>query len=175
MHHSTRDIGTLLVLAIAGATALPAQAPAITVGGVGYVHYRYQLGIDSSFATPGHGNNFDVERSYVTVTGRFAGGITTRVTADVDGRSAANNQLTFRLKYAFVGWTPEGSPLTWKLGMIHTPWIEWEEAVWGYRMQSTVATGRFGILPASDFGAGLDGTWNEGAVDLQAGIYNGEA
>lgn len=173
MHHSRRVIGLLLAATAVIHGSTPAQTPAVTVSGVGYVHYRYQLGIDSSFATPGHANNFDVERSYITVTGRLAGGISTRVTADVDGRSAAN-QLSFRLKYAFVGWTPEGSPLTWKIGMIHTPWIEWEEAVWGYRMQSTVATGRFGILPASDFGAGVDGTWNDGAVDVQAGIYNGE-
>jgi hypothetical protein len=153
---------------------MSAQSPEISVSGVGYVHYRYQLGIDSSLANPGHANNFDVERSYLTVSGKFANGIATRVTADVDGRDADENQLTFRLKYAFVAWTPNTSGLTYKLGMIHTPWIEWEESVWGYRMQSTVAMGRFGIVPASDFGVGIDGTWNDGGVDLQAGIYNGE-
>ena len=156
------------------ANAQAAQAPTVTVGGVGYLNYFYQLNVDSSLAPPAHGNNFDVARSYVNVLGKFSGGIASRVTIDVDSRRAASNQQTLRLKYAFVAWTPQGSHLTYKLGMIQTPWVDFEEAVWDYRMQGVIPMERAGYITSSDFGAGIDGTWNYDQVNMQVGIYNGE-
>jgi predicted RecA/RadA family phage recombinase len=156
------------------AQAQAAQAPTVTVGGVGYLNYYYQLNVDSSLAPPAHGNNFDVARSYVNVLGKFAGGIGSRVTVDVDGRRAAANQQSIRLKYAFVTWTPEGSKLTYKLGMIQTPLLDWEESLWDYRMQGVMPLERAGYVTSSDFGAGIDGMWNYDGVNMQVGIYNGE-
>ncbi len=157
------------------AAPLAAQdAPTVSVSGVGYLHYRYSLGTDSSLTVPGHANNFDVDRSYVTITGKLRDGITTRVTTDVDGRKAASNQLTLRLKYAYVAWKPKGSALTWKFGQIQTPYIDFEESLWGYRMQGPVAMDRQGYLSSSDVGASVDGSWSADAVNLTAGVYNGE-
>ncbi|MES2123238.1 MAG: hypothetical protein V4503_00990, partial [Gemmatimonadota bacterium] len=154
--------------------AQAAQAPTVTVSGVGYIHYGYQLNIDSSLTPPAHGNNFDVARSYVNVLGKFSGGVSTRITVDVDGRKAASNQQTFRLKYAYVAWTPENSHLTYKIGAIHTPLIDWEESLWGYRMQGPVPLDRLGYVTSSDFGIGVDGMWNYEQVNAQFGIYDGE-
>jgi len=156
------------------ANAQAAQAPTVTVGGVGYLNYYYQLNLDSTMAPPAHGNNVDVARSYVNVLGKFSGGISSRVTVDVDGRKAAANQQTLRLKYAFVGWTPEGSHLTYKIGLIQTPWVDWEESLWDYRMQGGIPMERAGYITSSDFGAGVDGMWNYEQVNMQVGIYNGE-
>ena len=169
----------LTVAAFAGfraqsASAQAAQAPTVTVGGVGYLNYYYQMNVDSSMSPPAHGNNFDVARSYVNVLGKFSGGIASRVTVDVDGRRAAANQQTIRLKYAFVAWTPQGSHLTYKLGMIQTPLVDWEESLWDYRMQGGIPMERAGYITSSDFGAGIDGMWNFEQVNMQVGIYNGE-
>jgi len=172
-----RSIRSLLVAAavLSGATApLAAQAPSVTVSGVGYAQYLYQFHSDSSLTPTGHQNNFDVTRAYLNVIGKFPAGLTTRVTIDVDGRKAAANQLSFRLKYAYLAWTPEHSPLTFKLGEIHTPFIDWEEALWDYRMQGTMPLERGGYLSSSDFGAGIDGTWAYDKVNMQVGLYNGE-
>ena len=159
-----------------GVHAVAADAQ-VTVSGVGYVSYGYALNADSSLVatttSAGHQNNFDVSRSYINVQTRSAN-IATRVTADVDGRKAATNQLTFRLKYAFVAWTPDSSHLTYKLGLIHTPWVDWEESLWDYRMQGTMPTERNGLQTSSDFGAGVDGTWHFDDVNAQVGVYNGE-
>ena len=146
--------------------AAPAPSP-ITVGGVVYAQYLYQLR-----DTANHVNNFDVTRAYVNVVGRFKGGIGTRVTSDIF--RTADGSLSLRLKYAYVGWTPAGSALTWKLGMIHTPLLDWEEALWDYRMQGTVALDRNGYVTSSDLGAGADGTWHREAINAQVGIYDGE-
>lgn len=150
-------------------TPLAAQAPAaptITVSGVGYAQYLYQ-------DAPVHTNNFDITRAYVNVIGRFAGGIGTRVTADIY-RLAPDNSLQYRLKYAYFTYTPTNSKLTYKLGQIHTPFIDWEETLWDYRMQGQSALERGGYMSSSDFGLGVDGRWGPDKINMQVGIYNGE-
>src|SRR5206468_5216221 len=110
-----RALGVAVVAAAAGAVHLAAQAPQVTVGGVVYTQYVYQLK-----DTVNHVNTFDITRAYVNVLGKFSGGVGTRVTADIYRN--ADGSLGYRLKYAFATYTPQSSPLTYKIGMIHTPW-----------------------------------------------------
>jgi len=179
-----RALGVPVLAAAAGAVQLAAQAsqaPQVTVGGVAYTQYVYQLK-----DTLNHVNNFDITRAYVNVIGRFSGGVYTRVTADIyrntDGASS-NGSLSYRLKYAYVAYTPTNSPLTYKLGLIHTPWVDWEETLWDYRMQGQVALergfmtatgGQQGYVAAADFGAGVDGKWGPDKVNFQLVVVNGE-
>lgn len=154
------------------AAQTPAPAPQVTVGGVVYAQYLYQ-----DFPTAGvRQNNFSVQRAYINVIGRFAGGIYTRVTADVYTPPAVttDNSRTLRLKYAYFGYTPSGSSLTFKLGAIHTPWLDWEEALWDYRVQGQMALERGGYLTSSDFGAGIDYKQGADKVNGQFTIVNGE-
>ena len=87
-------------IAVFAAARLAAQAPTVTVGGVAYAQYGYQLK-----DTANHVNNFDITRAYLNVIGKFAYGINTRVTADIYRN--ADGSLAYRLKYAFASWTPE--------------------------------------------------------------------
>jgi hypothetical protein len=159
------------------ATAARAQTPTVTVGGVGYAQYLYQFHKDS--ATNSYLNSFDITRAYINVVGKFPAGVGVRITPDIY-RNTTDGSLSFRLKYAFATWTPENSPLTLKLGAIHTPWLDWEEALWDYRMQGTMALERFrgpsgsGYLSSSDLGAGVDGKFKLDLVNFQVGVYNGE-
>ncbi len=157
-------------LVVGGSTAR-AQ---VSIHGVGFTQFAYGLKTDSSLATPGNDNNFDVTRAYVNVLGAFGNGVQTRITTDVDGRSAKATQLSIRLKYAFVGWTPQGSALTYKMGLFTTPWIDFEEAIWDYRMQGPTLFDRNGFFPSSDFGLGADGSWSKDAVNMQVGVFDGE-
>jgi hypothetical protein len=152
--------------------ALPAIAAAqnpspVKVGGVVYAQYQYLLSDEA-----GDANNFDVARAYLNVTGAFGHGISGRVTADI--YRPGDGSLTYRLKYAYAAYTPENSALTFKLGQIHTPWVDFEEALWDFRMQGTIALDRNSYLTSSDFGAGIDGSWGKDAVTAQVGVYNGE-
>ncbi len=165
-----RMIAPLMALVVT-ASALSAQ---VTVAGVGFTQFGYGLKTDSSLSIPGHANNFDVTRAYVNVLGKFANGVQTRVTFDVDGRKALASQLSFRLKYAFVGWTPGKGALTYKMGLFTTPQIDWEEALWDYRFQGTIPVDRNGMMTSSDFGFGADGMWNHEQVNMQVGVFNGE-
>jgi len=164
-----RLLGVLSALSIvalpAAAQAPAAQAPQVSVGGVVYTQYQYT---DAAV----HTNTFDVTRAYVNVLGRFSGGITTRVTADIIP-SGVTNQVV-RLKHAFAAWTPSGSSLTYKLGMMQTPFVDFEETLWDYRMQGTIAVDRNGALTSSDIGFGVDGKWNNDQVNGQVAVVNGE-
>lgn len=158
--------GALAVGIPAVAVAQSAQSP-VKVGGVVYAQYQYALSDDE-----GHANNFDVARAYVNVTGAFGHGLAGRITADI--YRPGDGSLTYRLKYAYAAYTPEGSPVTFKLGQIHTPWVDFEETLWDFRMQGTIALDRNAYLTSSDFGAGVDGSWGQDAVTAQVGVYNGE-
>lgn len=172
MHTVVRRMMTLGIFTVGAAAGLAAQQPApaaspITVGGVVYAQYLYQIK-----DTANHLNNFDVTRAYLNVIGKFSGGLGTRVTADIYRNS--DNSIGYRLKYAYFGYAPGSGSLTYKLGLIHTPLIDWEESLWDYRMQGPVALDRNGYLTSSDLGAGVDGTWGKELVNMQVGIYNGE-
>jgi hypothetical protein len=163
------QLAILGLASLAGATTLEAQAPTVTVGGVAYAQYAYQLK-----DTANHLNNFDVTRAYLNVIGKFAYGIGTRVTPDIYRN--ADGSLAYRLKYAYATWTPNDgkSPLTFKLGQIHTPWLDWEEHLWDYRMQGQMALERAGFMSSADFGAGIDGMFGFDRFNFQVGVYNGE-
>jgi hypothetical protein len=166
----------LAALCALGITAVPLaaqsqnpQAPQITVGGLVYGQYLYQLK-DSLGA--GNQNQFSIQRAYLNVLGRFNGGISTRLTTDIAPTGAGNQQI--RLKYAFLGWTPNNGNLTYKFGLTQTPYVDWEETLWDYRMQGTIAVDRNGYMSSSDFGAGVDGHWNSEAVNGSFLFFNGE-
>lgn len=149
-------------------------APQVTVGGVVYGQYQYNLqdSIGAAGLNTGKQNYFSIKRAYVNVIGRFSGGLLTRVTLDI-APAGTGNQV-YRLKYAYAAWTPTNSSLTYKFGLIHTPWLDWEEALWDYRMQGTMPIERSGYATSSDFGAGIDGHWNSEGVNAQLTVVNGE-
>jgi hypothetical protein len=163
-------------LALVGALLMPRVAAAqnqtqVTVSGVAYAQYGYLLK-----DTANHNNNFDVTRAYINLIGKFAGGVGVRVTADISRPPAVttDNSLRYRLKYAYATYTPVNSALTFKLGMIHTPWLDWEEALWDYRMQGQMALERGGYMTSSDLGVGVDGKWGPDKVNMQVTFVNGE-
>src|SRR6266702_8703935 len=170
-----RALGVAVVAAAAGVGPLAAQqappaAPQVTAGALVYGQYLYQLK-DSLGA--GHQNQFSIQRAYINVVGKFSVGVYARLTTDIAPTGANANQ-TGRLKYAYAAWTPNGSDVTYKLGLLHTPWLDWEEALWDYRMQGTMAVDRNGYATAADFGAGIDGKWQDDQVNGQLTVVNGE-
>src|SRR5260370_13067067 len=172
-----RALGVAVVAAAAATGPLAAQATQaspISVGTTVYAQYVYQLKDTASTKQ----NNFDVTRGYVNVIGRFTGGVYTRVTVDLfsvgAGLGNATGSYAYRLKYAFAAWTPEHSPLTYRFGMTQTPFLDWEEALWDYRMQGTMVMDRNGYLTASDLGFAVDGKWNSDRVNFSADVLNGQ-
>jgi hypothetical protein len=174
VHRSTTLAAAALL--VGGALALGARPAAAqtSVGGVVYAQWMYTVSNDTLKADSNitHINNFDITRAYINVNGSFAGGVKGRVTADI--YRGPDGSLLYRLKYAHLTWTPEHSPLTFKFGQVQTPWVDYEESLWNYRMQGTVAMDRLGYETSSDFGAAVDGNFNADLFNFSAGIYGGE-
>lgn len=148
------------------AAQAPAAAPQLTVSGVAYAQYNYNI------SGTQHINAFDVTRTYINFNGKFAGGVSTRITPDIYRN--ADGSAAYRLKYGFVAYTPGAGKTVYKFGMIHTPWVAREEDIWDYRMQGGVATERAGYLSSSDLGVSVDTRVANDRLDLSFGIYNGE-
>lgn len=170
---SRRTFAAAGLVAAALAAPLAAQnppAPTVSLGGVVYAQWGAQL--DS--LSPA--NNFDITRAYLNAIGKFSGGIMARVTADIyrDGDATAGGALLYRLKYAYAGWTPAGSSIGFRFGLTQTPFVDWEEALWDYRMQGPVPVDRNGLMSSSDFGVAVDGSFSGEMFNFQAMAMNGE-
>jgi hypothetical protein len=160
------------LVALAAVALVPGRpaaqdAPPVRVGGVVHSQYEHLLSDDAD-----HAHRFDVTRAYVTLLGSFPAGIGTRVTADI--RREEDGSLGYRLKYAYLQWRPEGSPVGVRFGQLNTPWIDWEEGLWGYRMQGRVMLDREGYLTSSDIGASVDAGWRDELLNGSLAVVNGE-
>lgn len=157
--------GTAFLLVAFAARAAHAQN--VGVSGLVYAQYSYQLADSLN-----HANAFDVKRAYLTFTRSFTDKVSTRITADV--YRDANGSLNYRLKYAYVAWSPAGGPISLRFGQVHTPLLDWEEGLWGYRVQGTMPLERYGYVTSSDLGLNAEGSWNKQQVNAQLTLVNGE-
>jgi len=166
MRHRSLPLWALL---LAGLVTLPRSAAAqtVTVGGLGYLQYRYQFSDTTSNTSA-----FSVTRAYINVVGNMGGGLTARITPDL--YTDPNGSIPIRIKYAYAAYRPGTFPLTFKMGVIHTPWLDWAEGVYEYRMQGTMAVERGQYITSADLGFGVDGAWSDQMVNMQVGVYNGE-
>jgi len=157
----------------AQATAAPA-APQITVGGVGYTQWGYNL------SGGRHLDAFDVTRAYININAKFPGGVALRITPDIYRQANAStpagsdSALAYRLKYAYLAYAPGAGRITYKFGMIQTPWLSREEDLWDYRMQGSMALERYSGMSSADLGLSADTKVANGRLDLNVGVYNGE-
>ena len=156
-------------LAAQAAQAAPTPAPQLTVSGVGYAQWNYNV------SGTQHNNAFDVTRTYLNFNAKFAGGVAVRITPDIYRQAnGPDSALAYRLKYAYVAYAPGAGNVTWKFGMIQTPWLSREEDLWDYRMQGSMALERYTGMSSADLGLSADAKLVGGRLDLNAGIYNGE-
>ncbi len=179
MNRLYRSALYLAATAALGAAPLAAQTPApaaptFTVGALVYGQFLYDLqdSVGAGGVSRGRQNQFSIQRAYFNAVARFSDGLYARVTTDI-AASGTTNQFV-RLKYAYAAYTPKGSALTYKFGLIHTPLLDWEEALWDYRMQGTNVLDRYKYATSADFGAGIDGKWNDDQVNAQLTFVNGE-
>ena len=164
-------------------------------GGLWYLSYQNGETGNTSGGT-GY-NRFDIKRGYLTVEKEmfpwFKARITTDVTTVKDSTSSLDGSLDVRIKYLYGQFiSPDIAFLTKpniEIGVVHMPWLDYEEHVNYYRLQDTMFIERNGIFNSADIGATfttlLGGYVNEDYQknvsdaypgrygSVQAGIYNG--
>lgn len=165
------------------APSRPDDAPSVRVGATLYTDYTYTERPQSVDADGNayHPSQFNVTRSYINVNGTLSHLVGFRITPDISREtgtgSSLNGSLVFRIKYAYAqvnldDWLPKGS---WaRLGIHHTPFVEFQETIYRYRFQGTVFSEREGYLSSSDAGASFHYNSPGDYAELHVGVYNGE-
>ncbi|MBV7441642.1 hypothetical protein KRX57_09430 [Weeksellaceae bacterium TAE3-ERU29] len=109
-------------------------------------------------------NGFILKRSYFTLkkdlTDVFSVRYTMDLTVDKEGNDRGN--IETRLKYLYLKVKPKiNSDIftgTWiEVGMVHTPWLDYEQAINTYRVQDNMFIERNGIFNSADFGVTFGG------------------
>jgi hypothetical protein len=167
----------------------PDDTPSVKVGATIYTDFTYQ---QSPKTTDADGNtinlsSFNVQRSYINITGNLSHIVAFRITPDIvresglvtlgPGSSIANDSLVFRIKYALMqfnldDWMTKGSWV--RLGIQQTPLLDYEEGIYRYRFQGTTFTEREGFYNSADAGAAFHFNFPSNYGEVHVGVYNGE-
>lgn len=103
-------------------------------------------------------NAFTLKRGYLTVKSRISPLLSVRFTQDitVDNEGSDAGNLELRLKYLYLKLQPQqegffGNSLL-ELGMVHRPWMDFEQGINTYRLQGRMFAEEADIINSADFG-----------------------
>jgi hypothetical protein len=161
----------------------PDDTPSVRVGGLLYADFTQTITptITDAGGAVVSPSAFNVTRAYINVAGQLNHLFAFRITPDIARELGAGSSLagseTERLKYGYLqmnldDWLWRGTFV--RGGMIQTPYIDFEEAIYRYRFQGTVFAEREGFMFSSDFGAAIRTLTPGGYGEIVAGVYNGE-
>ncbi len=154
----------------------------LKIGGLWYLSYQDGDTGGESYS------KFTVKRGYINIEKdvlRWEGGtvLQGRITPDV--HQDGEGDLKVRLKYAYGKFKWQG--MSWQpwleFGVVHMPWLDFEEHINHYRMQDTMFVERNGTFNSADFGftfGGFFGSKLDGVKyypgrygSFAVGVYNG--
>ncbi|MBN1292040.1 MAG: hypothetical protein JXB48_09405 [Candidatus Latescibacteria bacterium] len=103
-------------------------------------------------------NRFVIDRGYIIIEKALSNKISGRITPDVsvDREGDGEGDLEMRLKYCYIDYKFENTGFLTdphvEFGLVHRPWISFEEHINNYRMQGTAYLERNDIFNSGDFG-----------------------
>lgn len=169
---------TLLSIVLGASVIGPATASAeakdtkgdpldgLSFSGQWFLGYDVDTDDSSSF------NEFLLKRGYVTVKKDFDSHLSARVTQDiaVDREGDGEGDIELRLKYMYLRYTADDIWVFTKpfaeFGLVHRPWLDFEQKVNPYRVQGTMFLERYKVLRSADYGVTV-GTLLGGEMDEQ--------
>jgi hypothetical protein len=161
----------------------PDDVPSVKIGGVLFTDFTQQRkpAITDSDGNKVELSTFNIGRAYLNVTGNVNHLLAYRVTPEVTRESGSGSSLTgsytFRLKFAYGqinldDWATKGSWI--RVGLNQTPYVDYTETIYRYRLQGPIFADREGYLIPSDLGVSGHYNFPHEYGDVQAGVYNGE-
>ena len=103
-------------------------------------------------------NAFNLKRGYVTLKKKFSDHVSARVTQDVsvDRDGDGMGDIEIRLKYGYLRYTFNDLGFFTKpfieVGVVHRPWLDFEQSINRYRVQDKMFLESSGILSSADYG-----------------------
>jgi len=166
-------------------TELPKGLKGISIGGVWYLSYQAGQSAISNY------NLYKVKRSYINIKKKINPWLSGGITPDAHQDDAGDYKV--RLKYAYAQFNIPSFGIFHKpfveWGLVHMPWLDFEEHINYYRLQDTMFMERNGLFNSADvgftfvslFGGEIDKEYQEtvnkkypGRYGSMAfGIYNG--
>jgi len=166
-------------LAAQTAPAQPAAAvPPLTVSGLIFGSYNYQLPTTPAQLTNQNDNGFILDRAYLNFRAPAGDRLSIRVTTDVYQTSETNTQnaYTIRAKYAYLQYDApkfhNGASTFARLGILQNVIIEHIETFWP-RYLSQTAIERAGYFSSADVGLAAGAALPNKMGDIYATIMNG--
>ncbi|MDL1971292.1 MAG: hypothetical protein LWW94_10110 [Candidatus Desulfofervidaceae bacterium] len=127
---------------------LPPALRGIKIGALWYLDYRAGKKSRESY------NHFSITRGYINIKKKITPWLRVRVTPDITRTS--NGDVNVRIKYLYARlYFPDLGFITnnfIEFGQIHFPWLDFKEAVNGYRCQGTMLQERNHIFNSADQG-----------------------
>jgi len=115
-----------------------------------------------------------VDRAYLTLKHYFNSDWMMRFTTDMETNNNLNSKnQNIYLKYAYVEGKLAGKAAVLRLGQSHTPWIDYEQHLWGHRYVAKVTSDYFKFDDSSDLGIGLKGKVADGMLKYWATATTG--
>lgn len=156
---------------------------------------QWFLGFEAGKSSGAEFNQFLLKRGYINIVKNINSSFSARITPDisVDREGDGEGDIELRLKYCYVKYSLPGTnffsdPFI-EFGLVHRPWLDFEEHINRYRVQGTMFLERnrilnsadYGLTFVSNFGGTLDPEYKRetGSASLgkfgsmAIGIYNG--
>jgi len=124
----------------------------ISISGQWFLKYQYGEKDEIDF------NEFGITRGYITIkktlSEHFSGRITPDITVDKQGDGQGDVKM--RLKYCYLQYKIKDLSILSKsfieFGIIHRPWMDFEQKINRYRVQGKMFFDRYDIVNSADFG-----------------------
>jgi hypothetical protein len=155
-----------------------ATVPPLSVSGLVFGSYNYQLSTTPAQLANQNDNGFIIDRAYLTVRAPAGDRLSVRVTTDVYQTSETNaqNAYTIRAKYAYLQYDgprlASGASAFARLGILQNVAIEHVESFWP-RYLSQSAIERAGFFASADVGLAAGASLPNRMGEVYATVVNG--
>lgn len=185
---------TIMILGVYSPTSWAEDSPVLRLGSVEFVpDFKLYADYQVDLGSQNYDNEFHLSRAYLGMRMQFNSWLGARITYDISQASdigasgetsgdfgapvvddsRVQGSLLARLKYAYLTLGIERLSLDIRMGVMHTPWIDWIEHIEGTRFLRKVMFENEFHYPSADFGAGTRGNVGN-YISYFLGLYNGE-
>lgn len=188
-----KNLSTIIMAVLIAVTVLPAFAKEdleqpIQMYGRVYTYYHYDL-TDYADEDDKGANEFDLSRAYVRLKGKITENVKAEITLDAgrEYKYSLSGDLTegytldktkerfgVYVKYAYMSVKFPDINHSLDAGLIKTPWIDYEQGIWDWRVCRKVAMDDNKYVHSADLGIGFKGDIVKDYVEHHFTLTNGE-